>query len=778
MKQNLTILASLCLLFNYAQMNITANANASQLAQYLAGPGVVISNAVINCPSGGAGFFNNGSAGLGITDGVILTNGFASDANFGSAFFASNSFGGTGDPDLNAILLSSGLKTTDVCVLEFDITVTGDSLNFSYVFASEEYNGFVCNGYNDVFAFFISGPNPNGGVYTSQNLALIPGTNTPVSINTVNNGNPNGFDPGCQTFNTQYYNGIPLADLSYDGRTNKLIVQAEVVPCATYHFKLAVGDGSPSFGSDDLYDSGVFLEEGSFSSNAITIGATSILGGNYNYLIEGCLEGVFTFDIFTAGGTNDTIIDFILGGTAINGVDYIFITEELIFNGNDTSISISIIPLNDNLVEGMETIILYLTNQGCGGGIVDSAIIEIADNIVVSVTPPSDSLCNGDSVLLVATGGDSYAWSPVAAVTNLTDSFTYASPSTSLNIQLITTLGSCIDTTLISLSVGNLSVLNAIIENESCPGENDGFIDLSVNQNIGAVSYLWTTGDTTNAIFGLPAGPYDVQISDQSGCLIGLGFSISQPVLYLNALSSDTTICLGDIVQLNVEDSLDQPSYYWEAIASLSDNSIANPTSQPAQSLYYYVSATVNGNCTIEDSIFVEVKELEIAAFYTDTIVGVGDVINLGVNLLTFTNISSSITYTWTPIDFLAQTDQSQTLATIMNNIVYNIYAEGEGCKDTAQIVVSTEISFDIPNAFSPNNDGINDVFQVANLSGGNIREFKIYNQWGDLIHNSIEPWDGTYQGVAQPAGVYTFYIRFTNIGQEIFESGMFTLIY
>jgi gliding motility-associated-like protein len=778
MKQLFTFFASLAMLVSFAQMSVTPNSNANQLAQYLAGPGVVISNAVINCPSGGAGFFNGASAGLGISDGVVLTNGLANEANLGSAFFASNSFAGNGDPDLNAILSPSGLVSTDVCVLEFDITVTGDSLIFSYVFGSEEYNGFVCNGYNDVFAFFISGPNPNGGNYISQNVALIPGTNTPVSINTVNNGNPNGFDPGCQTFNTQYYNGTPLADVSYEGRTNRLTAEAEVVPCATYHFKLAVGDGSPLGFGDDVFDSGVFLEEGSFTSNTITLGASSILGGNYNYLIEGCLEGVFTFDVFTNGGTSDTLIDFILGGTATNGVDYLFIDEQLIFNGNDTSISISIIPLNDNLIEGTETIILYLLNQSCSGGIIDTAVIEIADNIAISVTPPFDSLCNGDSLLLVATGGDSYAWSPAGAVTNLTDSFTYASPSASLNIQLISTLGNCIDTTLIPLSVGNLSVLNSTLANESCPGESDGFIAMSVNQNIGPVSYLWSSGDTTNAIVGLSAGLYAVQISDLSGCVIDLTFVISQPSLFLNALSADSSICLGELVQLSVEDSLNDPLYYWEANASLSNDSIANPTSQPSQSLYYYLSATVNGNCTIEDSVFVEVKELVIAPFFTDTIVGVGDVVNVGVNLLTFTNISSAITYSWTPIDFLAQTNQSQTLATIMNSIVYNIYAEGEGCKDTAQIVVSTEISYDIPNAFSPNNDGINDLFQVVNLSGGSIREFKIYNQWGDLIYNGIGPWDGTYQGVAQPAGAYTYYVRFTNIGQEIIESGMFTLIY
>jgi gliding motility-associated-like protein len=778
MKQFFTFFLTLITYIGFAQMTITPNSNANQLAQYLAGPGVIISNAAINCPGAGSGFFNNASPGLGITDGVILSNGIASEVNQGSAFFASTSFGGTGDPDLNNILQPSGLTSTDVCVLEFDITVTGDSLNFSYVFASEEYTNFTCSDYNDVFAFFISGPNPNGGVYTSQNVALIPGTNTPVSINTVNDGVSNGQNPACETFNTQYYNASPLVDVAYDGRTQRLTARAEVVPCATYQFKLAVGDGSPPFFADDVYDSGVFLEEGSFSSNAIALGATSILGGNYNYLIEGCLEGVFTLDISTNGSSTDTLIDFILGGTATNGIDYVLIEEGISFNGNDTTISISIIPINDNIFEGIETVILYLTSQNCSSGLIDSAFIEIRDNISVSVTPPSDSLCVGDSVLLTATGAESYLWSPSAAVTNLTDSFTFASPSVSLNIQLISTLGSCVDTTFVPLSVSNLSVLNAIIEDESCLGENDGSIFVNVNQNVGPVNFLWSNGDTTDAITGLSAGLYDVLISDLTGCLIDLSFNINQPILFIDALSSDTSICLGEIIQLSVLDSLDMPAYYWQSIALLSNDSIENPTSQPSQSLFYYVTATVNGNCSIEDSVFVQVKDLVIEPFFGDTIIDVGAEINLGVNVLTSNYISGVIDYTWTPTDYLAQTDQSQTLATVLDNIVYNIYAEGDGCKDTAQIIISTEIDYDIPDAFSPNNDGINDVFQIVNLSGGVIREFRIYNQWGEVVYNGVGPWDGTYQGVAQPSGVYSFYIRFTNIGQEIVESGMFTLIY
>ena len=90
--------------------------------------------------------------------------------------------GHAGDPDLDRL---TGEPTFDATVLEFDFVPNADTLFFSYVFGSEEYNEFV-GSFNDVFGFFVNG----------QNVALIPGTNTPVSINTINNGNPAiGFPP-------------------------------------------------------------------------------------------------------------------------------------------------------------------------------------------------------------------------------------------------------------------------------------------------------------------------------------------------------------------------------------------------------------------------------------------------------------------------------------------------------------------------------------------------------------------------------------------------------
>jgi len=141
--------------------------------------------------------------------------------------------------------------------LEFDFIPSSDSVEFRYVFASEEYPEFVNASFNDVFGFFISGQNPTGGAYSNLNIARIPGTNLPISIDNVNSTSHSQF----------YINNSGNSRIVFDGMTFVLTAKALVVPCQTYHIKIAIGDVM-----DGIYDSGVFLEASSFTS----------IGGSFN----------------------------------------------------------------------------------------------------------------------------------------------------------------------------------------------------------------------------------------------------------------------------------------------------------------------------------------------------------------------------------------------------------------------------------------------------------------------------------------------------------------
>jgi len=240
---------------------------ALQLAQSLVGTSVAVSNVTFTGDLSAAGSFTGGfSDGLGIDGGVILASGnisLAATTPNTDGKTASMSTSPSGDTDLNSLI--PGYTTYDASILEFDFVPNSSTLSFQYVFASEEYNYYVNSSYNDVFGFFING----------QNIALIPGTTTPVSINNVNRGK-SGVDAPSSSNNGTYFRANETSSTSgswqsagpysiqYDGFTAVLQSTATgLTPGQTTHIKLAIADAG-----DRILDSAVFLAGGSFVSSA------------------------------------------------------------------------------------------------------------------------------------------------------------------------------------------------------------------------------------------------------------------------------------------------------------------------------------------------------------------------------------------------------------------------------------------------------------------------------------------------------------------------------
>jgi len=271
-----------------AQLTIDESLTGAEAAQLLSGSGVSISNVVVTAADSSWAYYTNTNTEMPNSNGLLLTTGKARNA------IVENGVNGTGLPEiinqtecvnceefdnsfpgsplLNNIYVGN---TFDATTFQFDIQVQGDSLEFDFTFASEEYEEWVDSPFNDVFGFFISGP---GGL-NDVNIALIPGTTNAVSINSVN-----------QLVNTQYYydNRNPLGqNVQYDGFTVDLKAEiGDLIPCETYTLKLIVADRA-----DRLYDSAVFIESINSNANSIT---TSTIGGT-PYMIEGCNDGTITF---------------------------------------------------------------------------------------------------------------------------------------------------------------------------------------------------------------------------------------------------------------------------------------------------------------------------------------------------------------------------------------------------------------------------------------------------------------------------------------------------
>jgi len=209
---------------------------------------------------GSFGYFDRGSSNFPFQNGIVLTTGNANSAGNGqnNTILNDGDASWTTDSDLETILgISDTLNATSI---EFDFISLSNQIQFNYILASEEYFGnFPCD-YSDGFAFLIR-VSGTGNPYT--NIALIPGTSTPVNTNTVHDEIV-GF---CAASNEEHFDGYNLGDTNYNGRTAVLSATAAIQPNVQYQIKLVIADQN-----DENYDSAVFIEGNSFNSS-VDLGA-------------------------------------------------------------------------------------------------------------------------------------------------------------------------------------------------------------------------------------------------------------------------------------------------------------------------------------------------------------------------------------------------------------------------------------------------------------------------------------------------------------------------
>lgn len=610
-----------------APIAVESDVTIDDLVDALSSPQVIVENPVLNCPDGGYGTYtspgNTQLEVMGLGEGIILSTGFAEDVENPEGFFANGNFFSPGDADLDA--LSPNSTTNDACVLEFDVYAATDELLFQYVFGSEEYPNFVNTDWNDIFAFFISGP----GIGSNVNIAVLGDGVTPVEINTVNDVNPGAqFDP--VTGAVIYNNNSGGVSLPYGGYTSVLTAQANVIPCNYYHLKLAIADRG-----DTAYDSGVFLADlqAGLPELDLVFEINSTTGENI--LVEGCSNNDFISATLTNPDPTDTIVYYLqVEGIADENTDLTSpIPDSLLAPPGETILQIPVIPTVDLIDEGVESFGLQVFAVfQCDTVIYDSVSIVIYDEIDIEPSQDTFFVCTGTSVQLEVGGATGYTWGwPIASELNNPNIFNPTlTPSQSGYIMIsgiINGNSNCVDTDsayiqIIDPVIDIITPSPSICENESIS------LQAMTNTNNTGISWSPVQGlscsDCPNPIASPSSTTTYTATVTAGGCTDTDDITITVAPLGIPNLINETLICEGSSISLATAPTGTgiTTSHLWSPNdGSLDDITSPTPIATPAvTTTYTVVSTNDTGTCINTQSVTINVTPVTIDITGPDTI--------------------------------------------------------------------------------------------------------------------------------------------------------------
>ena len=622
--------------------------------------------------------------------------------------------GNLNDPDINAI---TGGTATNGSIIEFDFVPTGDTLSFNYIFASLEYTSYTCSNFNDAFGFFISGPGINGPYSNNAiNIATVPGTSVPVAINTVNSGVPSGGNPA------------PCAAADPNWQNNSIYFTT------TYNPTFTATTGLPSFNGgtvvlaatadlvcndtfhiklaiandfDTALDSGVFLEANSFTSNVVNIDIQAGATTSDTTLVANCTEGIIYFTRPPSQADDTLTIYFQTSGTAIQGTDYNFLAP-----GD----SVMFLP-------GEDTIILTITPTN--GGSVNDPLSLIVN--AQTVTPCGDTIYAEGIVWLLLEP-------------NFTTSYT--------------------DTTILCQDT-------AITVWAEVSGGFPPYLYEWNNGDVGTPIEVPVTGENGPFYFVFTATDQcGFQVTDTA--VVNLNEILSIDTMY--QFPSECGLATGAVSGVG-SGFTGTPLYEWSGPGPNNPNDINASVWEDLPSGWYYFSIE-DDVCTVNDSVFVEQDPPPTASFTPNPPLG-----NAPLSVLFQNNSSQAETYEW---DFgngetassTNLTNENTTYNEEGNFIVQLIVTEG-ACADTAYQVIIVNLLlplyFDMPNVFSPNNDGSNDVFTIKPVNAISL-DMVILNRWGNVVYESSDvngTWNGKNKNTGSMCTPGTYFYKFTITGQD-----------
>ncbi|HEY0680015.1 MAG TPA: gliding motility-associated C-terminal domain-containing protein [Chitinophagaceae bacterium] len=452
------------------------------------------------------------------------------------------------------------------------------------------------------------------------------------------------------------------------------------------------------------------------------------------------------------------------------------------------------------------TVVVRITNNAPGGCGNDLALDDITFrpcgpnvNASLAITgTTSTSVCEGDNTLFLINGAypggynnPAYQWQ----VSNNGGNFQDIDGETSINYLRSPTgpgiyryrlsmaesenMGSIscrIGSNIVTIEVNPLPVASMADTISGCAGT-----DILLTAS-GGSTYQWTgpngfsssaSQPVLNAIDAADEGLYYVNVSTDKGCSVAdSGYLVVKPKPN-GSVTFDPAICEGASSSLQ---AIGGVSYSWSPAAGLSSTTISNPIASPTDTTRYVVKITNQFGCSDSIPLTVNVWKKPVANAGPDKITREGSPV-----VLTGAASGTDVTYYWTPPLGLNDPGALTPVALLMDDMTYTLnVVSGKGCGiGSDQVNVKVYKKVVIPNAFSPNNDGVNDVWHIPALQTYPSPEITVFNRYGQPVYRSkgyTIPWNGTHNGKRLPVGTY-YYVVDLKIGEPAM-SGWVVILY
>ncbi|MBK8301801.1 MAG: gliding motility-associated C-terminal domain-containing protein [Chitinophagaceae bacterium] len=430
---------------------------------------------------------------------------------------------------------------------------------------------------------------------------------------------------------------------------------------------------------------------------------------------------------------------------------------------------------------GIKNVRLIATDtRGCRDTI--SKTLTIIDKPPIRLAFRDTLICVNDNLVLQASGTGNFSWTPPVNIINANTATPTVSPLTTTTYYVELDDNGCRNRDSVKVNVVSFVTLQAMADTTICRTDT---IQLRVNSN--GLQYAWTPASQfINATVKNPfAFTNNAMTNYQVTATIG-GCSATDNIIVttvpypvVNA-GTDFSICYNARAQLN--GMTDGSSWQWAPASLVSNPNLLNPVSYPPRTTNYILTAFDTRGCPkpTSDTIRVTVLPKMRVSAGRDTSVIVNQPLQL--------TATGGINYDWIPATYLSAADISNPVSIFPNpatGIQYKVIVYStQGCKDSAYInikVFKTKPTIFVPTAFTPNNDGKNDLLRPIAVGISNIEYFNIYNRWGQLLFSTTingQGWDGRINGVLQSTGTFVWTVKATDYtGEAYFQKGVVTLI-